>query len=70
MAIKKTTKNERYVAIVDAWRAKYQPSGPFLMEPITEWAIANDLAPAPGVRDTSEEIEAWEKRFQAAKDKP
>lgn len=61
--MKKRSATKRYQEAIHHFYNVVNEGRPFTVEAAAEWAIANGLWPAPGVRDSAEAGAAWDARF-------
>ena len=62
--MKYTTKQQRMIAVFDAYQAVSNRSACTMAE-VATWAIGNGLYPAPKRGDTDDVCEQWERTLEA-----
>lgn len=57
------TQQKRLLDVADTYRTLVKP-GPFTIAEVVEWAESRELLPVPTFRDSREQQDAWDGRFE------
>jgi hypothetical protein len=67
--VKRETKDQRLLRIVDLYRGKVK-DGPVDLDEVAAWALLTGLYPVPAFRASAEDVAAWEQAFSKVASEP